>query len=216
MKEAPSVSKIISLVLKAICLIVIFGVIAILLIRIIMADYYPKRMKSLYPSAELAAACEADPTLAVRRQELRISYDDPNYSLFMASNQFYCPETGEFQITLRYNVSTLAEMQKDFALSEIPEPDPALFDFSLVDNNGNRTPLSCVWTESKFMYQYMKLVTSDLDFSLDPGWIRVEIYYKGAVDYAEDAYSRIPVYEKELIAGDTVYVPTAEELAPWQ
>lgn len=216
MKESPSVSKIVSTVLKTVCFLVIFGVIAILLIRIVMAEYYPKRMKSLYPSAELVAACEADPTLAVRRQDLRISYDDPNYSLFMASNQFYCPETGEFQITLRYNVSTLEEMKKDFALPAVPQPDPALFDFSLLDNNGHRTPLTCVWTEGKFMYQYMKLVTSDLDFSQDPGWIRVEIYYKGAVDYAEDAYSRIPVYEKELVEGDVVYTPTSEELKPWQ
>ena len=132
-----------------------------------------------------------------------------------ASNQFYCPETGEFQITLRYNVSTLEEIKKDFSLAAIPEPDPALFDFSLVDNKGNRTPLTCVWTESKFMYQYMKLVTSDVDFSTDPGWIRVEIYYKDAIDYAEQAYSIIPVYEKELTSRDTVYSLQKEDLLPW-
>ena len=215
MKQAPSASKIVSTLLKTVCLLVIFGVIAFLIIRIVMADYYPNRMKSLYPSEELVAAYEADPTLQIHRQELRVSYDDPHFSLFMASNQFYCPETGEFQITLRYNVSTLEEMKTDFALPAVPAPDPALFDFSLLDDNGNRTPLTCVWTEGKFMYQYMKLVTSDLDFSTDPGWIRVEVYYRGAVDYAEDAYSRIPVYEKELIGSDTVYTPTAEELAAW-
>ena len=205
MKEAPSASRIISWVLKGICFLVIFGVIAFLIIRIVMADYYPASMKRLYPSEELVAAYEEDPTLAMHRQELRVSYDDPNFSLFMASNQFYCPKTGEFQITLRYNVSTLEEMQKDFALAEIPSPDPALFDISLVDNSGHRTPLTCVWTESKFMYQYMKLVTSDVDFAKDPGWIRVEIYYKDAVDYAETPYSCIPVYEKELVERDLVY-----------
>jgi hypothetical protein len=215
MKESLSVSKIISWALKGICFLVIFGVIAIILVRIVIADYYPGSMKRLYPSEELVAAYAQDPTLQMHRQELRVSYDDPNFSLFMASNQFYCPETGEFQITLRYNESTLEEMQKDFALPAVPAPDPALFDFSLVDNNGHRTPLSCVWTESRFMYQYMKLVTSDVDFGLDPGWIRIEIYYKDAVDYAEVPYSCIPVYEKEMVPRDTVYTLTEEELRPW-
>ena len=215
MKETPSASKIVSWVLKGICLLVIFGVIAIILVRIMMADYYPRSMKKLYPSRELIAAYEQNPALQMRRQDLRVSYDDPNFSLFMASNQFYCPQTGEFQITLRYNESTLEEMQKDFALETVPAPDPSLFDFTLVDNNGHRTPLSCVWTESKFMYQYMKLVTSDVDFTLDPGWIRIEIYYKDAVDYAEVPYSCIPVYEKEMVSRDTVYTLAEEDLLPW-
>ncbi len=215
MSEEARTGGLVSKILKAICLVVIFGVIAFLLLRIFLAEYYPDRMKQLYPSEELVAAYEADPSLEMHRQRLRISYDDPNFSLFMASNQFYCPATGEFQITLRYNNSTLEEVAKDFALPEIPAADPALFDYSLVDNMGNRTPLTCVWTESKFMYQYMKLVTSEVDFSKDPGWIRIEIYYKDAIDYGEEAYSRIPVYEKELVGDDTVFTLRAEELAPW-
>lgn len=215
MEELKSRSKIVSWILKGVCLLVIFGVIAFLLLRIFMSNYYPDSMKKLYPSNELVAAYGQNDALQMRRQDLRISYDDPNFSLFMASNQFYCPETGEMQITLRYNVSTLEELAKDFSLADIPEPDPSLFDFSLVDNNGNRTPLACVWTESRFMYQYMKLVTSDLDFSTDPGWIRVEIYYKGEVDYTVPAYSCIPVYEKELAERDTVYTLQEGDLLPW-
>ena len=215
MSVAARIAKWIPRLLKALCLIVIFGVIAVLIVRIVMADYYPASMKRLYPSEELVAAYEQNPDLEMHRQDLRISYDDPHYSLFMASNQFYCPETGEFQITIRYNNATLEEMQSDFELKEIPQPDPSLFDFSLVDDHGNRTPLSCVHTESRFMYQYMKLVTSDLDFSADQGWIRIEIYYKDAVDYTKTAYSMIPVYEKELVEGDTVYTLTEEDLQPW-
>lgn len=216
MEETTKKNKLVSRLLKGVCLLVFFGFIAFLILRIAMAEYYPNRMKQLYPSQELVAAYGQDSSLQMRRQDLRISYDDPNFSLFMASNQFYCPETGEFQITLRYNVSTLEELKKDFSLAETPAPDPALFDFSLVDNEGRRTPLTCVWTESHFVYQYMKLVTSDVDFTCDPGWIRVEIYYKDAVDYAEEAYSRIPVYEKELIERDTVYTLRAEDLLPWE
>lgn len=215
MSKETSVYKFIPKLLKAICYLLIFGVIAFLVLRIFMAEYYPESMKRLYPSEELIAAFEKDSALEMRRQKLRVSYDDPKYSLFMASNQFYCPETGEFQITLRYNTSTLDEIQQDFSLSEVPAPDPALFDFSLVDNNGNRVPLTCVRTDAWFMYQYMKLVTSDVDFSADPGWIRIEIYYIGQVNYEKDAYSRIPVYEKELVPDDTVYTLQEKDLQPW-
>ncbi len=201
-------------VIKACALLVIFGIIAFLVLRIILAGYYPDVMQKLYPSEELRQAYAQGETLNIRRQRLRISYDDPNYSLFMASNQFYCPETGEFQITLRYNISTLEELQKDFDLPSVPAAEPALFDVSLVDNLGNRVPLSCVQATGFWMYQYMKFTTSNADFSIDPGWMRVEIYYRDAVNYEKEAYSMIPVYEKEMVGGDTVYPLRAEDLQP--
>lgn len=192
--------------LKFACLAVIFGIIGFLLVRIIVAEYYPSVMKSLYPTEALRQAWEEDPALQVRRQDLRISYDNAKFAHFMAAYQYYSPEAKELQIALRYNNSTLREMERDFSLpADSLTADPALFDITLVDEYGNRARGTCVAAEGHFMYQYMKVVFSDVSFSAEPGWLRVEIYYHDAVDYEKEAYAMIPLYEKELEPYDTFF-----------
>lgn len=206
--------KIVGRILKYAVLALIFGVIAFLLVRILIAEYYPREMKALYPTDNLKSAYAADPNLEIRRQDLGISYDNPEFALFMANHQYYCPAAGELQIALRYNHSTLGEVQKDFGLDAAPLPSPDLFDFTLFDDNGNRYPLSFMTTDAKFMYEYYKLAFSDVDFGEATNWIRLDIYYRDAVDYSKEPYACILLYNKELVSGDSIYIPAQGELAP--
>lgn len=205
--------KLVGRILKYAVLTLIFGVIAFLLVRIAIAEYYPPAMKALTPTDHLKSAYAADPNLEIRRQELAISYDNPDFALFMANHQYYCPAAGELQIALRYNRSTLGELKKDFALDEEPLPTPDLFDFTLLDDNGNRYPLSYMSTDAKFMYEYYKLAFSGVDFGEDTNWIRIDIYYKDAVDYSKEPYACILLYNKELVPDDSIYIPAQGELA---
>ncbi len=206
--------KIVGRILKYAVLTLIFGVIAFLLVRILIAEYYPREMKDLSPTDNLKAAYAADPSIEIRRQELAISYDNPEFALFMANHQYYCPAAGELQIAVRYNRSTLGEVMKDFDLDEEPLPSPDLFDFTLFDDNGNRYPLSFMSTDAKFMYEYYKLAFSGVDFGEATNWIRLDIYYKDAVDYGEEPYACILLYNKELAPDDSIYIPKQGELAP--
>jgi hypothetical protein len=130
----------------------------------------------------------------------------------MANHQYYCPETGELQITVRYNASTLEKLQEDFKLAAPPENDPsALFDFTVSDNYGNRAYLLEMETDQKFMYTYLKLTFTGIDFSLSD-WLRVDICYKGEdINYAKP-YGSIVVYERELIEYDTVHEVRYDEV----
>ena len=164
-------------ILKYTVLALIFSIIAFLLVRILIAEYYPREMKSLAPTDNLKAAYALDPDLEIRRQTLAISYDNPDFALFMANHQYYCPAAGELQIALRY-------------------------------------PLSLMKTDSKFMYEYYKLAFTGVDFGEATNWIRVDIYYKDAVDYSKEPYACILLYNKELAKDDRIYTPARGELAP--
>ena len=205
--------KTVGRILKYTALTLIFSIIAFLLVRILIAEYYPAAMKELTPTETLRAAYEANPNLEMRRQKLAISYDNAEFALFMADHQYYCPEAGELQIALRYNESTLAEVKADFGLSEEPAPSPELFDFTLYDDNGNRYPLALQISGHKYMYHYYKLGFTGVDFSEKTNWIRVDIYYKDAINYDEEPYACILLYNKELAKDDTVYTLREGDLA---
>lgn len=197
--------KIASRILKYTALTLIFSIIGFLIVRIMMAEHYPKMMKDLYPTETLIAAYEADPDIEIRRQKLAISYDNADFALFMANHQYYCPAAGELQIALRYNESTLREVQKDFGLSSVPDPDPALFDFTLYDDNGNRYPLALQRSGGWAMYRYYKLGFTGVDFGEQTNWVRLDIYYKDAIDYEKEPYASILLYNKELAKDDSIY-----------
>lgn len=204
--------KIVGRILKYTALTLIFAIIALLLVRIVIAEYYPTAMKELTPTETLRKAYAENPGVEIRRQKLAISYDNAEFALFMAGHQYYCPEAGELQIALRYNNSALAEVKEDFGLSRLPAPDPDLFDFTLYDDNGNRYPLALQISGSRFMYHYYKLGFTGVDFGEATNWIRVDIYYKGAVDYEKEPYACILLYNKELAKDDSIYTLKQGEL----
>ena len=207
--------KIVSRILKWACYTVILAVFVLLIGRIVMANYYPAAMTSFRPSEAFAALSSEEKMPTVYRQALRISYDDHDggkYARFMANHQYYCPETGELQITVRYNDSTMKKLKEDFKLAAVPENNPAeLFDFTVSDNYGNRAYLLEMETERSFMYTYLKLTFTGIDFEVSD-WLRVDICYKGAeMNYAKP-YGSIVVYERELVGYDSVHTVRYEEV----
>ena len=204
--------KYVSRLLKWSALCLIFGVIGIVLARIAIANYYPGGMTSYYVSEAHRDLYQTGARPMVYRQDLRFSYDDNDFAKFMAGSQYYCPSLGELQITVRYNDATLREVQADYALSEVPEATADLFDYSLMDDNGNRSPLMYKDTDRKFMYNYLKLCFSGVTFDEETNWIRLEIYYKDDLDYTEEPYACILVWEKGLVPSDGEYRPTEQEV----
>lgn len=212
--------KIVARILKILCYTLIFGVMAFLIGRIIIADYYPGAMKALYKTEAMRAVATANGSVEIHRQDLRASYDNPDFAYFMADHQYYCPETGELQITIRYNVNTLEELQRDYGLEETPADVADLFSFSLVgshiaDENGNRLEEgiapATVETERHFMYRYVRLTFTGVPFGEEVGWYRVEITYTGeGAPIGKEAEKRWPamiaVWEREMMPYDKITV----------
>ncbi len=221
--------KIVGRVLKISALILVFGVIALLLGRILLAEYYPKDMKSFAHTDGVVQAVQENGSLTVHTQNLRASYDNPSFALFMADHLYYVPELGELQVTLRYNNSTLAEMKEHFGLDRVPEASLDLFSFSLVDqtvldengketeDGGRRVYPASLKTESKFMYQYVKLTFTGIDFEA-ADWLRLDIAYTGTeAPVDKNAAARWPahiaVWEREVIPYESTFTVTKKDLA---
>ncbi|MBQ8858198.1 MAG: hypothetical protein IJ012_00235 [Clostridia bacterium] len=212
--------KIVARILKILCYTLIFGVMAFLIGRIVIADYYPGAMKALYKTEAMRATATANGEVEIRRQDLRASYDNPDFAYFMADHQYYCPETGELQITIRYNINTLEELQRDYGLEQTPADIPDLFSYSLVgshisDDNGNRLEEgiapATVETERRFMYRYVRLTFNNVSFGEEVGWYRVEITYTGEGEpdgkTAEERWpAMIAVWEREMMPYDKTSV----------
>lgn len=220
--------KIVGRIFKIAALTLVFGIIALLVGRIILAEYYPKNMKELSYTEGIAAAVEENGQITVHTQNLRASYDNPDFALFMANHLYYVPELGELQITVRYNNSTLQEMKADFGLAAEPVPSADLFSFSLVDHTavdendkeveggGHRVYAASVTTESKFMYQYIKLTFTGVDFEA-ADWLRLDIAYTGdEAPVDENAADRWPahiaVWERELLPYESTFTVTKKDL----
>ena len=221
--------KIVGRIVKIAALVLVFAVIALLIGRVLMAEYYPKSMKELYHSDGIVSLVAKNGKAVIHTQDLRASYDNPDFALFMAKHLYYIPELGELQITLRYNNSTLRELQGDFGLASEPAPRADLFTFSIVDHTavdesgkeveggGHRVFAASVKTDSKFMYQYIKLTFTGISFE-DADWLRLDIAYTGEelpVDKnAADRWpAKIAVWEREMLPYESTFTVTQRDLA---
>lgn len=123
---------------------------------------------------------------------------------FQISNLIYVPETGELQITVRFNRASVEKVQELYNLPE--KPDGEIYFFALSDGDKYYTDYSYVATK-RFTYQYRRLVFSGVDLT-DTETLDLNIYYIDNVslgtplvfdpkeDYAERG--ALTIYDKNL------------------
>lgn len=184
--DAPEKKGIVGRILKILIFIVCFGVIGILLFRVIINLYYPDTVNQyVFDEDSIAFYNENGETLPVKTQDLRFPYDDANKGRFFCNYLYFVQETGSLQITLRYNDS-LVKVIKDELGVDIDPSSPDTFTFRIAKNPGDSVEeesipvgyLGNAIYDDYMMYNYYKLVFCDVDFT-DVEWIRLEIFVNG-------------------------------------
>ena len=193
----------------------VFGVIALVLWRVLWSDRVPSEAKRLLVNDATAAAyAEHGDQLSLFTQPCEpLTYrEDENgiYGLFWVSQSVFLPEADQVQILTRYNNSTLRQIAEDFKLDEVPAREQNVVDVTLratLDptpqdrENGDEylvryypsgEPTACSTT----MYNYRKLVFDGIDLS-DPHLIdiSVDFYYVERVDYDDVPYGTLCIYD---------------------
>ena len=201
--EAPGgnknpVATFLKILIVSLCVIVI-GVIAF---RVILFNYYPKAMKTVYFNEELTEYYNAnDGEIGAITQSLRAPYDDPDFASFFADNLIVIKGAGQLQLSVRYNSSIFDTIEEKYGV-ELDKNAEGLFSFEL-----ERVPfdesesaykigeLDYCESDSFLMYTYYKLSFDGVDFLPDgeSEWIRLKITLNG-VENAQPYY--ILVYEK--------------------
>lgn len=82
---------------------------------------------------------------------------------FAASYVYFVPENGEFQITLRYNNSTLKKLAEDYDLDSVPTDES--FVFTLTDKFGNTYTEYEYLSDKKNVYNYRRLIFKGIDMT---------------------------------------------------
>lgn len=211
--------RIVGYVLKAICMVLIFGTIGILLWRVFSSGD-PASMKRVMVNDELKAAYEEygeDMTMYRLNMEETTSVVNKNYGYFSVTRALFIEEAQQVQVNFRYNNSTIRHLKEDYKLSEMPSRDDDLYDVTLVvaydltpeDTSDNLKseegsvelvryyPTKCE-SDKKNVYNYRKFIFDGIDMNVSPNSVLavyVDIYYKGDVDYTKDSYGTLCVYD---------------------
>ena len=105
----------IGLVLKLLVGIVIVSVVGLIAFRIIIFNSYPDSVKNIYFNDKLTSYYnEKDGDIGALTQSMRAEYDDPDEGNFFAGNLIVIPGIDQLQVSLRYNTSLMAEIEKKY------------------------------------------------------------------------------------------------------
>lgn len=199
--EAPGdggiVTKILKIAIVAICALVV----GLIMFRVILFNYYPRSIKDIYFNDSLTAYYEsAVDDFSAKSQSLRAPYDDPDFASFFCDNLIVIEDTGQLQISVRYNSSIFDTIKTSYGVELDPKAED-LFKFELesVPSGEGEKPyvigeLDYSHSESVMMYTYYKLVFDGIDSAEfgEGAWIRLKITING-VENAKPYY--ILVYE---------------------
>jgi len=200
--EAPGTSKNpVSTLLKVLVIALCLLVVGVIVFRVILFNYYPRKIKNIYFDEELTEYyILQDSRINAKTQTLRAPYDDPDFASFFADNLIIVEDVGQLQLSVRYNSSVFDTIEEKYGVRLDGESNE-LFTFRLerVPFDTTEQPYSIGTleysdTDSLLMYTYYKLVFDGVEF-LDadtPDWIRLKITLNG-VPSAEPYY--ILIYE---------------------
>ena len=143
-------------VLKLIAILIIITVYTLLLGRMYLAK--DRGIMNKYsPTEEFVSISEGNTEILT--QNINSTMDENGY--YRISNLVYVPKTGELQINVRYNNSTLDALKEHYPDADYSD---ALFYYELVDNNNNTYPLSGYIPQKNIIYNFRKLLFKDIDF----------------------------------------------------
>ena len=192
------------LTMKILIAFVCISVLGVLAFRIVLFNTYPDSMKDIYFTDNLTDYYNAtDGDINAKTQMIRFPYDDEDKGNFFGANLIVIEGAGEIQFSVRYNLSTLETIEKQYGLKDLSPDDETLFSFKLVrpDPESKSDPVetivvsenpSYIETDSRVMYRYFKLAFDGIDFEYPPAWLRVEIFVKG---HEDEPFAMILVYE---------------------
>ena len=191
-------------IVKSLLVLFMFLLAGLLFFRFWLNGYYPSAVRRPIPTEPLLAAYAEAGELQGKRQEIRVSYDDPNEGLFFADHMMLVPDTGSLQVAVRWNLSTLERLADEYGEAFDKEAaHPFTYRIFAANEEGEEVVLSgkteirgtsYTPVTSKIasfaMYRYERLAFEGLDFE-GVSWIRLEISHAAAEGYESD----ILIYE---------------------
>lgn len=191
------VATFLKILIVALCILVV----GVILLRVVLFNYYPKAMKNIYFNDGLKEYyTQQNGDIGALTQSMRAPYDDPDFASFMADNLIVIKEAGQLQLSIRYNSSVFDTIEEKYGV-RLDKSSDELFAFELERVPFDKTEkpykigeLDYEVSSDFLMYTYYKLVFDGVEFyhAETPDWIRLKITLKD-IPTADPYY--ILVYE---------------------
>lgn len=181
--EAPGGDKnYVALLLKILIISLCLLVVGVLAFRLILFNYYPKEMKTIYFNEELTEYYNDNGgNIGAVTQTMRAPYDDPDFASFMADNLIVIKGAGQLQLSVRYNSSVFDTIEEKYgARLDKESRDHFSFELEYVPYDKSIPSykigeLDYLNTDTALMYTYYKLVFDGVEFKDENDWIRLKI-----------------------------------------
>lgn len=224
-------AKIIKKVLRVVGWVVFSAVIGVLFWRMCSTANDPKSVSTLMVNEKLANiySVQGD-SMEIYYQNLdNFTRGDKNYGYFAATQWVIIPDAQQVQVVFRYNISTLEYLAEDFSedFPNVPDRNADLFDVTLVkvidltpdDTEDNdieknlkieRYHASSSVKDQTSRHNYERFLFENIDCE-DALEVYVNIYYKGDLDYDNDAYGIIMIYTSDEEELRCKYIPSRDD-----
>ena len=207
--EPPGGRKsVVLVIIKIMVILATLAVVGVLGFRIYLFNYYPESMKNIYFTDGITEYYNSTGgNIGALTQNLRAPYDNEREGNFFCDNLIVVKDIGELQVSLRFNVSVIENMEKKLGLSGLSADDTDLLTFRLYMSDGGENEADHLIgelaaepiIESKMMYRYYKLAFRGIDFGDGEEkieWIRLEVFVKGQTD--TKPFAMIAIYEDNV------------------
>lgn len=194
--------KILRYAARALILLLILAVNAVVIWRVFFSTKLPDGVKDLAVSEELRDAylAEGDGLILRYQQESSITRGERSYGYFSVEKCVFIPSIRQVQIVFRYNDSTLGKVAADYGLPEIPEKGSGLFDVTLCvkDEDGNESRISPSSADfaTAPLYSYVRYVFDGVSVEDATEGVFADVYFRDDVDYEKEAYGTLCLYAK--------------------
>ncbi len=222
MAYRPGPLKIIGNVIRTLLYSLIAAMVLFLVWRIWFSTKIPENIKKLninQPLKEAYAAADGQ-LYAFDQPQEEFTRGDDNYGYFSIEDYVIIPDAHQVQIVFRYNNSTVEKLVEDFeSVTEVPDRKQKLYEVTLLkttdltpeDPDDNTSELNRsetryqpteIITEYTRMYSFHRIIFDNVDINEDDIALFADIYYVGELDYEQDPYGSICLYDDQMRSRD--------------
>ena len=202
--------KIAKITFKTVILAISLFIYAFFIFRLCSTQDAPESVSSIVWNETARAAYAADPDgFQILSQEPSTFITDNGR--FWISDVVYLPQAKQLQLTIKYNDSTVKYLKEALAnqansakeddaetvtVDDIMIPDEP-FDYSVLDNSGNRYHEYASKADRKQNYNYRRLVFENITIP-EYAAFYIDMYYVGAIDYSAIPYGSLLAWNTAL------------------
>lgn len=214
---------IIGKILRAICVLVIFSVPAVLLWRMFISQNPPKALREITDNVVLseAYAAHGEALTVLTQEQVPYTEGQDNYAYFHVEYCYFIKEADQVQLLFFYNKSTLERAAEKYGVSDPLPRDEAVFDLVITQyrdvtpegaeervTEGVEITPNAVQIETNSLYTFCRYTFDGVDVDEDTVVIYLDVFY----GEEEKSFGTLRLYHEESVSAERPLTSKEEKI----